>query len=52
MTAEQLTALYETQRNFASEWKQATKAAVKAGFIRPEDGKHLQAVPNETAVMP
>jgi hypothetical protein len=51
-TSEQLTARYKTQRNFATQWKKATQAAVKAGFILPSDGKQLAAVPGQTSLMP
>jgi hypothetical protein len=52
LTAQQLTALYQNQRGFESKWKRATKDAVKAGFIVPEDGKKLQAVPAEITLIP
>jgi hypothetical protein len=52
LTAEQLTARYRNERGFESEWKQGTQAAVRAGFILPEDGKKLQAVPAEVSLMP
>jgi hypothetical protein len=52
LTTEQLTALYKTERNFAAQWKQATQAAVQAGFVLPADGKQLAAVPGETSLMP
>jgi len=52
LTTEQLTARYKTQRNFESQWKKATQAAVKAGFVLPSDGKQLAAVPGETNLMP
>ena len=52
LTTEQLTALYKNERDFESKWKQATQAAIKSGFIGPEDGKKLQAVPAEITLMP
>jgi hypothetical protein len=52
LTSEQLTARYENQRRFESEWKRATKEAVRAGFVLPDDGKKLQSVPAETTLIP
>jgi hypothetical protein len=50
-TAEQLAARYRTHRGFVSAWNRATREAVAAGFIRPDDARNLRAVAAQSAFM-
>ncbi len=42
LTAAQLQALYPDHRTFVSAWTQATKAALRAGFLVTADGRELE----------
>jgi hypothetical protein len=48
---EQLAALYRTHGRFVSAWNQATQDAVKAGFLLPEDARHLRAVVAQSDIL-
>jgi Alpha/beta hydrolase domain len=48
---EQLTARYRTHSGFVSAWNRATRDAVAAGFIRPDDARHMRAVAARSAFM-
>jgi hypothetical protein len=50
-SAEQLVARYQDQRGFVAAWNRATRDAVEAGFIRPEDARHLRAVAAQSTLM-
>jgi Alpha/beta hydrolase domain len=50
-SGEQLTALYRKHGDFVSAWNRATTRAVKAGFIRPDDAKHIRVVAAQSSFL-
>lgn len=52
LTPEQLVTHYGDQHGFAAAWRRATRAARRAGFLRPADARMLGAIPGETIVIP
>ena len=50
-TPEELTALYRNHGRFVSAWSRATQSAVKAGFLLPEDARHLRVVGAQSDIL-
>lgn len=50
-SAEQLTALYRNHGGFVSAWNRATQDAVRAGFLLPEDARHLLVVAAQSNIL-
>jgi hypothetical protein len=51
LTADELAARYESQRDFVKQWNKATDAALKAGYLVPEDAKLLKRAAAQSSVM-
>lgn len=51
LTTEQLTARYGDQQGFVKAWNQATKDAVKRGFVVAEDAKLLRAAAKRSSIL-
>lgn len=51
LTQAQLDALYATHGGFVSAWNRATQAALQAGFLVPEDARHMRVVVAESNIL-
>ncbi len=50
-TADQLDALYGSHEGFVAAWNQATGSAVRAGFLVPDDARHLRVVAAQSDIL-